>query len=218
MDVNKIHFVLASVKNKKNLVNEVFNLLNQFRGKYNLESNNFYYEKLAKAGRYDTKEVIFLKRILQVELEEELRLILTDLLFKKFVDIPEEIFSKDLYMNINEIKIMKKNGMHIGSHGFDHYWLNSLTKNVQEDEIKKSLIFLKLIGCDLENWTMCYPYGAYNQDTLDLLEMYNCKLALTTKIKVQQIDNKQRYEFGRLDTNDLPKDINSKTKKWYNQA
>ena len=218
LDVNKIHFILASVINKKTLVNEVFKLLDQFREQYNLESNDFYYNKLAKPNRFDTKEVIFVKRILQVELKEELRLILTDLLFKKFVGISEEVFSKELYMNINEIKIMKKNGMHIGSHGFDHYWLNSLIKNMQEDEIKKSLNFLDLIGSDLENWTMCYPYGGYNKDTLMVLKKYNCKLALTTKTKVVKIDKKKRYELGRLDTNDLPKNKNSKTEKWYNQA
>lgn len=218
LDVNKIHFILASVADKMEVVNEIFKILDQHSDQYALESNDFYYNKLAKANRFDTMDVIFIKRILQVELPEELRLIATDILFKKFVGIEEEAFSRELYMNIDQIKTMKKYGMHIGSHGFDHYWLNSLTKEQQDVEIKKSLEFIKDIGGDVDNWTMCYPYGGYNDDTLSILKKYKCKLALTTIVNVAHVNPHKRFELERLDTNDIPKDRTSEPDKWYTKA
>ena len=38
---------------------------------------------------------------------------------------------------------MHRNGMHIGSHGYNHYWLGSLTRENQKTEIEKALAFFK---------------------------------------------------------------------------
>jgi hypothetical protein len=34
-------------------------------------------------------------------------------------------------------------GMHVGSHGYDHYWLGSLSKEKQAFEIKQATEFIK---------------------------------------------------------------------------
>ncbi len=214
LDVNKIHFILASCADKKHIVDDIYKLLNKYRAVFKLESNEFYYNEIAKASRYDSEEVIFIKRILQVQLVEELRKIITNELFFKFVGIPEDSFSKELYMSIDQIKTMKKFGMHIGSHGYDHYWLNSLSKEKQKNEIEKSLEFISKIGGDINNWTMCYPYGAYNDDTLDLLSKYKCKVAFSTNIAIADTQKENKYTLSRLDTNDLPKDYNATTNIW----
>ena len=161
LDVNKIHFILASVEDKQKLIEDIYKLLDENREKYNLESNEHYFKKLAIANRFDTKEVIFIKRLLQVELLEELRHKITNYLFKKYVSDSEEKFSRELYMNEDQLKCMVRHGMYVGSHGYDHYWLNSLTPERQAEEVDLSLEFLKRIGSDVENWIMCYPYGAY---------------------------------------------------------
>jgi peptidoglycan/xylan/chitin deacetylase (PgdA/CDA1 family) len=209
LDVNKIHFILASTKDKNSILGEIKKLLNNYKKEYELESYDYYYQKIARASRFDAAEIIFIKRLLQVELPEDLRNIMTDLLFKKFVGINENSFSRELYMNTDQIKCMQQNGMHIGSHGFNHYWLGSLSKEKQLMEVEKSLEFLNEINGNIDNWTMCYPYGNYNEDTLDILQLKNCKLALSTEVKVADISIHQKYALPRLDTNDLPKDRNA---------
>ena len=49
---------------------------------------------------------------------------------------------------IQEIKIMLKSGMHIGCHGYNHYWWNKLSLSDLEQEIDLSLHFLKNLGLD----------------------------------------------------------------------
>jgi peptidoglycan/xylan/chitin deacetylase (PgdA/CDA1 family) len=195
--------------------NEIKHELNSFRKDYNLESDSFYYSKLGHPSRYDTADVIFIKRLLQVELEETLRKTITNNLFEKIVGIPEDSFSRELYMDIDQIKCMQRNGMHIGSHGFDHYWLGSLTRENQKIEIEKALTFLDQIGCNTKQWTMCYPYGNYNDVTIELLKEYNCKLALTTEVNIADIQKYNKYTLPRLDTNDIPKDREDVINNWY---
>ena len=215
LDVNKIHFILASEENKSKIITEIKNELKKFRKEYNLQSDSFYYEKLAQPGRFDSADVIFIKRLLQVELDEPLRKIITNNLFEKIVGINEDSFSRELYMDIEQIKCLQRNGMHIGSHGYDHYWLGSLTRENQKIEIEKSLAFLNQIGCDTKQWTMCYPYGNYNDSTIELLMEYNCKLALTTEVNIADIQKYNKYTLPRLDTNDIPKNSEAATNDWY---
>ena len=220
LDVNKIHFILASTPADKMplLLEEIKSLLDVYREEYGLKDFDYYFKKLAVANRFDTKEVIFVKRLLQVELDEQLRNILSDILFEKIVAIPEDAFSRELYMSMDQIRCMVDCGMHIGSHGYDHYWLGSLPKEKQEFEIKKSIDFIKEVGGDVNNWSICYPYGNYNADTLALLKENGCKLGLTTVVDVADLNNTADdaiYKLPRLDTNDIPKDANAPVNQWY---
>ena len=214
LDVNKIHFILASVKNIQDLVDDVYYCMDKYKDLYQLKTNQYYFDKLAVANRFDCKEVIFVKRLLQVELEETLRNKITNELFTRYVTDNEEAFSRELYMNIDQMKCMVRNGMYIGSHGYDHYWQNSLSADKQEQEIDKSIEFLKSIGSSTDNWAMCYPYGAYNQSLIDILKRKGCKLALTTKVGIADININNAYTLERLDTNDLPKESNAEIVEW----
>jgi peptidoglycan/xylan/chitin deacetylase (PgdA/CDA1 family) len=218
LDVNKIHFVLASVSDKSLIVDELKTLLNTYRAEYNLQSFEYYYSKLATESRFDTKEVIFIKRLLQVELFEELRAKMVDELFKKYIDIPESVFSRELYMDMGQLKHMKKLGMHIGCHGYNHFWWNSLTKSELENELDRSLGFLREVGIDLDNWTACYPYGSFDDQAVEVLKNYGCKMAVTTKVKVADIKNDSRFLLPRLDTNDMPKMFSRTPDHWYQQG
>lgn len=220
LNVNKIHFILASTPDDKIpvLLKEIKHLLEINKEEYNLADFDFYFNKLAIANRFDTKEVIFVKRLLQVELNEHLRNIITNVLFEKVVGISENTFSRELYMSIDQIRCMVDCGMHIGSHGYDHYWLGSLPKEKQEFEIKKSIEFISEVGGDINNWSICYPYGNYNEDTISLLKENGCKLGLTTVVNIADLSNRFNdaiYKLPRLDTNDIPKDSNATTNKWY---
>ena len=215
LDVNKIHFIIASVSDIATLIKKTFNELNKYRKEYQLKINEFYFEKLAIANRMDSKEIIFFKRLLQKELPESLRKKIIVKLFEEFVGIDEEAFSRELYMNKEQIMCMIQNGMHIGNHGFDHYWLNSLTEEKQREEIIKGNNFLKEMGVNMNNWTMSYPYGAYNKSLINILKEYNCRLGLATNVEMADISKNNRFELPRLDTNDLPKDSSSELNKWF---
>lgn len=222
LDVNKIHFILASTPEEKlsQLLGELKCQLDYYRKDWNLHNFDYYFDKLAVANRFDPKEIIFIKRLLQVELDERLRKIITDDVFQKVVGMDEGMFSRELYMSMDQIKCMVDNGMHFGSHGYDHYWLNSLSKDKQTFEIQKSLEFIKEIGGDIDNWTICYPYGAYDEDTISILKENGCKLGMTTRVGVADLDDKQGdviFKLPRLDTNDLPKAANASVNLWYNK-
>lgn len=215
LDVNKIHFILASVNEKGKIIREIFNQLNTYREEYKLLSDEEYINKLSKPGKYDSADVIFIKRILQVELPEIVRNKISDHLFKKFVSADEKAFSRELYMNKEQLACMVASGMHVGSHGNDHYWLSSLTRDQQNYEIDQSIRFIESIGACSERWTISYPYGDYNQDTLDLLQEKGCKLGFTTKTDIADVSSTRRFEIPRLDTNDLPKARDGKVNEWY---
>lgn len=221
LDVNKIHFIIAKVEETgefEKLLKEVKTQLVKYKDEYQLQDYDYYFNKLAIANRFDTKEVIFVKRLLQVELPEALRKIITSNLFNQIIGIEESSFSRELYMSIDQIKCMVDCGMHFGSHGYDHYWLSSLSKEKQQFEINKSLEFIKEIGGDVSNWTICYPYGDYNEDTISLLKENGCKLGMTTKVDVVNTvlaKPDDIFKLPRLDTNDLPKDRNAEVNKWY---
>lgn len=220
LDVNKVHFILASTPDDKisNLISELRDYINRYQKEYGLQPFELYYDQLANANRFDTKDVIFVKRLLQVALPEELRRIITSELFEKAVGMDESVFSRELYMTIDQIKVMADCGMHIGSHGYDHYWLSSLSKQKQELEIAKSIEFIRSVGGDIDNWTICYPYGDYNEKTIELLKSHGCKMGFSTRVALADLNESDAdaiYKLPRLDVNDLPKDSNAPVNEWY---
>jgi peptidoglycan/xylan/chitin deacetylase (PgdA/CDA1 family) len=218
LDVNKIHFILASTPDKKSIVYDLDMLIQKYKETYELQTFDYYYKKLAVASRYDTEDVIFIKRLLQVELIEELRLKMVDELFLKYVGIEESIFAKELYMSKNQLIHMRKSGMHIGSHGYNHYWWNHLKQEDLTIEIDKSMIFLAEIGVDMSNWTACYPYGSFDKQAVKMLKNKGCKLAMTTEVDIAIPTKDNRFLLPRLDTNDLPKEKNASVNKWYEKG
>ncbi len=214
LDVNKLHFILASVEDELKLVKEIFSMLAEVRSEYSLKDNKYYFQKLAKASRFDSKEVVFIKTILQRELPERLRKDILNRLFNKYVTVDEHAFSMELYVSLKQLKHMRENGMYIGSHSYDHYWLNTLEINDQEREIDMSLRFLQEIGSNINDWAMCYPHGAYNNSLLSILNRTGCKVGLSTKVGIADLNVDNPLTLPRLNTNDLPKNKNSKPNEW----
>ena len=215
LDVNKIHFILASIEDKINLVNDVKRLMKSYQKEYQLEDFDYYYKKLAKASRMDTKDVIFIKQLLQVELVEVLRIKIVDRLFEKYIGMSEDAFSRELYMNEEQLKHMLRSGQHIGNHGYNHYWWNSLNEKVMSDDLDLSISFLDKLDVDMNNWTACYPYGSYDDQSIKMLKERGCKLAVTTEVDIATTSKDTRFIMPRLDTNDIPKNKNEITNDWY---
>lgn len=107
LDVNKIHFVLASADIEL-LVKDVLERMNHYRsGGYVYADNDELWDKYAVANRFDAKEIVFVKRILQTVLPEELRNIIASEMFAKYVGLPEDKFARELYMNHDQVRLMR---------------------------------------------------------------------------------------------------------------
>jgi peptidoglycan/xylan/chitin deacetylase (PgdA/CDA1 family) len=98
---------------------------------------------------------------------------------------------------------MQYNGMEIGGHGYEHTWFGTLECSAQQEDIQHTVDFLEEIyGCKPSDWAMCYPYGSYNNTTIQFLKNSDCSLELIIKFGLTDFLNP--YEMNRVDTNDLP--------------
>ena len=204
LDVNKIQFVLAAMPNVPELLDQLFLDLEEFRPHYELKSREEYYALVTEVHRYDSHEIIVLKRLLQRELPAPVRSEIVRRLFAKYVTADEAAFAVELYMSLDQIDCMRRHGMHIGSHGYTHAWLDSLTPEQQVDEADRALHFLSRFGVRPDNWTMGYPYGGYNESLLDVLRPRGCRLGFTVEPRIANLNTDDRLALPRLDTNDLP--------------
>ena len=208
LDVNKIHFILASC-NVQKIKDDIFNFLDKYRLAFSLKSNKYYYDKLAFTARtgtaelLDNKDTIFIKRMLQSEFSKLLRSKIIDELFNKYVTNDEQSFSNELYMNKKQLIEMVESGMYIGNHGYIHEWMDLIPEKKQIEEIEKSLILLDEIGSNVDQWVMCYPYGRYNESLINVIKSRGCKLGLTINSGVSVIDKKSAFTLKRMDTNDF---------------
>ena len=215
LDVNKVHFILASAPDVNDLVKALAGAIDSHRENHDLASFDEYYSEYAVANRFDPKEVIFIKRMLQHALPEDLRNTIVDSLFEQYVGMDEATFARELYMSEAQLGELLSGGMHIGCHGYDHYWWNKLDEDALKSELDRSEQFLSKLGCDMENWTASYPYGSYSKIGVAELEKRNCKLAFTTEVRVADLATDHPLLIPRLDTNDLPKDANVEPNSWY---
>jgi peptidoglycan/xylan/chitin deacetylase (PgdA/CDA1 family) len=115
-----------------------------------------------------------------------------------------EAFAAELYASPEQLKLMVRAGMFLGSHGFGHVWLNRITPQEQAVEIDRSLDFLGALGAPTKDWIMCYPYGATDASVIAHLKARDCALGLTAKSGIADLATDGRFELPRLDTNDLP--------------
>ena len=118
-------------------------------------------------------------------------------------------------MNEEQLKHMLRSGQHIGNHGYNHYWWNSLNEKEMSQELDLSISFLEKIGVDMNNWTACYPYGSYDDQSIKMLKERGCKLAVTTEVGIATTNKDTRFIMPRLDTNDIPKDSNANVNEWH---
>ncbi|MGA3008413.1 MAG: polysaccharide deacetylase family protein [Opitutaceae bacterium] len=204
LDVNKIHFILASVPNPGRLLDRVFASLDEFRPHYPLKTNEAYLHALGQDHRFDPREIVVLKRLLQRELPEPVRAEIVRRLFAEHVTADETAFACELYMSTDQLACLRRQGMHIGCHGFSHAWLNHLSPGAQAMEIDRSLAFLQSVGVSADDWTICYPYGGFNESLLETLRARRCQLGFGVDARVADLDRDERLTLPRIDTNDLP--------------
>jgi len=209
LDVNKIHFTLASSTNPQRLIAEIFAVMDAHRNEYGLPGNAECFDAFSRESRYDSADVTFIKRILQKGLPAPMRGPLIDRLFRQFVTNDERDFAAELYMDDTQLRELLDAGMFIGSHGDQHLWLNTLSADEQRSEVETSLEFMGDIGVPQHDWVMCYPYGGYNNALLTLLREKGCALGLTVDVGVADLALTDPLCLPRLDTNDLPNSLDA---------
>ena len=203
LDVNKIHFILASADIPV-LLKDLLAKMDYYRGdEFDYPQNDELLEKYAVPNRFDVGEVIFIKRMLQTVLPERLRNMLASELFEKYVGMPEDKFARELYMNHDQIRFMKDAGMHIGFHGYDHYWLANLSEAEMQKDIDKGL---EVIGeyLDTDNWVIAYPYGNYSDAVCEYIKSRGCRIGLTVEAGIADQKLYDALRLPRLDCNDFP--------------
>ena len=203
LDVNKIHYILALAETDDLLLE---NLRDEMLGEgYERSDWDHFWASVDRSNRYDNENIMFFKRMLQVELPLKQRQNIILNLFERIVGRSEADVANELYMSQSDLISLHKKGFTVGSHTTSHPWLTNLSADEQKNEIDNSLSALKSIRGDLDNWIMCYPYGEYNEDTLSILKEKNCALALTSKVGSADLSVQNKYELLRLDTNDFPR-------------
>lgn len=83
---------------------------------YEFASTEELWKQYAVPNRFDIKETVFVKRMLQTALPEKLRRIIASELFEKYVGFPEDKFTRELYMNREQIRLMKNEGIKLRSY------------------------------------------------------------------------------------------------------
>lgn len=203
LDVNKIHYILASADIYK-LVEDVKKEMDYYRGKeFDYAPTDELFNEYAVENRFDVKETIFVKRMLQTVLPEKLRNTISSNLFEKYVGVTEEQLAYELYMTEEQIRTMKRHGMFIGCHGYDHYWLGNLSSELMKQDISMALESIDEF-IDRKHWVMNFPYGNYNQGVLDYIESEGACIGLTTEVRIAEIGKDNALELPRLDCNDFP--------------
>jgi len=198
--VNKIQLILSHYKNKKKLFNIIKNLIK----KYNKKTYNNLEKIILKINTknvYDNYMTIIIKRLLQRYLKKELSNKIISTLFKFYSKEKYSDLSKKLYMNKNDLIILKQNNHEIGMHSNFHPWLEDLNYQDQLKEIKKNFRVFKKNNFIGSKWSFCYPYGSYNKNTLKILKKMKCSLAFTVNNKPNNIKKFNRLELSREDCN-----------------
>ncbi len=202
LDVNKIHFVLATTPIDA-IKQDMLQMLEEYRGESDYPSVDELYETYGRPTRYDPADVVFVKRVLQMGIPLDVRSRIVDRLFRKYMDVSEACLAEELYMNADQVRYMKDAGMFIGVHGFDHFHLNEVSKDLMQADLDRALEVMDAF-IDRESWVMNYPYGDFDQAVIDSSRDRGCCLGLALNGRVADLSKDGRYEIPRLNCNDFP--------------
>lgn len=213
LDVNKIHFILASASN----VDRIEASLDQALADVADASEADIAELKARykaPDHLDCAEVIYIKHLLQYALPDGVRHEIVDRLFARHVSADEADFAAGLYMSEAQAAEMVAASMHFGGHGDGHYWLSRLPDDRKAIEIERSRALLLDIGMASDQLTFCYPYGDHDPASQKLLEDWGFRAAITTRAAIADLRLDNRMALPRLDTIDLPREAAAQPNEW----
>jgi peptidoglycan/xylan/chitin deacetylase (PgdA/CDA1 family) len=214
MNANRVQFVLAAVADVESLIDEMeANVLDLAAGR-DLPTLSEYRKRHFHATRIDTASVIYIKRMLQVALPEDLRISVASRMFARHVSSDEQGFAASLYMSVTQLRRMVDAGHTVGCHTDRHPWMSSLSADAQRQEVLAGLRVLDAIGLPRDGFTFCYPYGDFNSDSLAVLTELGCAAAFTAEVALAELSPATRLKLPRLDTIDLPMEAGAPVNRW----
>lgn len=196
VNVHKLHHIRSIMSDT-----DIFKFIDS-----KIDSNIIQYPKnINELYRYDTLETKKLKYLLNFILDSDTKDRLIDELFKEIAN--ESEFSKDLYMSVEDIKKLDKQG-YLGTHSDLHLPLATLSDEEISQDIKDSLDFLHN-SCEVNKIrSISYPYGgpkAVSQKVADISEQFGFDFGLTMFRGINEIkDFDSPLLLKRVDTNDAP--------------
>jgi len=202
LDINQIHLILSEEKNSEKLLNFIMNYLKLKHLKIYLKIKSNI-NQIKKYQSYDDEKTMIIKRLLQSHLPKKIKSKILKILFNKILNETDMNLINNFYLNINEIKKLHDEGHEIGLHGFNHNRYEFQNLSEQNNDLSKSKKFWSKILKNKNNWSICYPFGSYNNLTKKLLKKNNIKFAFTTRKGNNLNPYSNNLELKRWDTNDL---------------
>lgn len=208
LDANKIHFILERneaaqlLKQVNTYVDKLFH-----EGKIEKTKEQLY-KQFAVANRWDDKNTMYIKRLLQNELPLGERGQIVQELFEQSVHMDEKEFTHELYMDLSQMNEMKQEGMYFGLHGYDHFHLGDIPIGDAKEDIEKALDFYKSTQLfNIDEWVMNFPYGSYNEQLLSMIRSKGCVAGLSVDARVASLTHEEQYILPRFDTNDFKDEV-----------
>jgi len=158
-------------------------------------------EKFDFSSRFDDLETSIFKKLLQKYLPNEIRHKVLHEIFEQVIDMNEAEFAKLFYLQREHIEEMLDNNMSIGGHGGEHLWLGNVSEQEQLQEIQESSDFLDSFS-KIKTRIFSYPYGSYNQKTIEILKYHSFEIGLTTIPKNAELRENNLMKLPRYDAND----------------
>ncbi len=190
MNTHKIQFILASV-DEQIIKDEILNLFD------NKEEIWKEYSTTAWKNNWWSEEMIFITNFLRRYKGDKINNYqLTNYFFDNFVSKDELNFSKDLYLNVENIEEMSNNGMVIGGHG--DISENLLLISDYKSDINESKKFVSKYS---NEFVFSYPNGGYNEYIKNHMCDINCFISYTIKpTTITELDDIDYLEFPRYDS------------------
>jgi peptidoglycan/xylan/chitin deacetylase (PgdA/CDA1 family) len=209
LDVHKLHFVLASCADHDRLLRDVYQLIAALREQHGLGSDEELAARYGLPGKYDAPTTAFLKRLLQHGLPIAVREQIVGELFRRHVAVDEQTFSRELYMDMSQLRRLLSHGMEIGGHGHRHEHIGLLSREQQIEELTGTRTFLNSVHeRAITDWIMCFPYGSFSPESLTAAADLGCSVALSCEAALVPLPLQQTRTpvpvIDRLDTNDVP--------------
>jgi peptidoglycan/xylan/chitin deacetylase (PgdA/CDA1 family) len=218
LDVNKIQCVIAAADDLGRVVDAIEATIERERRTAMLPAPAEFRAKWWKPSRWDSPDVVYVKRLLQHVLPEPVRRPLVDALFRQLVTEDEAAFADELYMTVDETRRLRDAGMTVGAHGDRHVRLPTLSPEEQALEIDGALRVLDAVGAPRASFAYSYANGEHDRHSVELLRARGCGIAFTTRPDLARVVAAEMLTVPRIDANDLPTRADAGPNRWTARA
>ena len=202
--VNKLQLLLGRLDTAA-----LYYMLSSFISHYAPKPLQAYKVLYEVPGRWDSPQRVFIKQVLQKGLAEDLRFKFVDKVFNDEFDKDGNGILDALYMNLDQLSEMRDAGMEIGCHGDQHHWLDILAPEALAQDLDDALEFLNAKHLISKDWSICYPYGGYNDYIVEQCRKRGAMLGYVTDPRVVDLEKADQMLLPRLDAHDLSSEIDS---------